>query len=104
MLRPLGSLEHVLWLLNRSIGNHVICAAEIDGAASPHAWHAAFDALQRRHPLLSVRVLATENGWPHFETARGQPIPLRHTDDAVWDDSGIAPAWLDAALVRELTD
>lgn len=104
MHRPLGSLEHCVWLLNRSVGNQVVYAAEIDGVASPDAWRAAFDAVQRRHPLLRVRVPATVDGWPYFETVNDQPIPLRFATEAVWDAGGIAPDWLDDALARELDE
>jgi hypothetical protein len=104
MLRPLGSLEHFYWLLNRGVGIQVVFAAEIAGVATPRAWRAAFDALQQRHPLLRVRIAATPVGSPYLETVHEQPIPLRHAHDAVWSADGIATEWLNAALARELDE
>ncbi|MEK6290182.1 MAG: hypothetical protein V4793_02150 [Paraburkholderia tropica] len=104
MIRPLSAVEHAFWLANRSVGNHIIHAAEIDGAPAPHAWRTAFDALQWRHPLLSVRIPATPGGWPYFDLVRCPPIPLRHATDAVWDAGGIDSEWLDDLIARELDE
>lgn len=64
MLRPLGSFEHCFWLVNRGVASHIVFAAEIDGVATEPKWRAAFDALQRRHPLLHVRGPASPLGLP----------------------------------------
>ncbi|WP_354688153.1 phthiocerol/phthiodiolone dimycocerosyl transferase family protein [Cupriavidus plantarum] len=104
MPRPLGSQEHCFWLLGRSTSNHIVYAAEIDGTAPPHAWRAAFDALQRRHPLLRVRIPATPNGYPYFDAGADRPIPVHVTDDAPWHAEGIDAAWLDREIARELIE
>ncbi len=102
MLRPLGSLEHIFWLLNRSVGNQVVLAAEIDGHTTPEDWRHALDALQRRHPMLAVRIPATSNGFPYFEPSEAERIPLRHAADAIWTADGIASEWLDREMALEL--
>lgn len=103
MLRRLGSGEHCFWLLNQGFANHVVVAAEVEGVAAPKEWRAAFDELQRRHPLLRVCVSATASGVPFFQL-EDKPIPLCQVNDASWTADGIAAAWLDAALTRELSE
>lgn len=104
MPRPLGSHEHCYWLLGRSTSNHIVYAAEIDGTASPQMWRAAFDALQRRHPLLRVRIPAMPNGFPYFDSVEDRPIPVHVTDDAPWHAEGIDADWLDREVARELME
>lgn len=104
MLRPLGSFEHCFWLVNRGVASHIVFAAEIDGVATAPKWRAAFDALQRRHPLLHVRVPASPLGLPYFEAVHDRPIPLRHASDAIWNLGRIAHEWLDRALSEELSE
>lgn len=104
MLRPLSTVEHVFWLACRSVSNHIVYAAEIAGTPTPQAWRAAFDSVQRRHPALSVRISATPDGWPFFETVHGSSIPLHHAGDATWSAEGVAHEWLHETLSRELLE
>ncbi|MFC0691349.1 phthiocerol/phthiodiolone dimycocerosyl transferase family protein [Paraburkholderia humisilvae] len=104
MPRPLGSMEYVFWLLNRSVGNQIVLAAEIEGTATAETWRHAFDALRRRHPLLSVRLPATSSGTPYMEVMPDQSIPLRHVVDADWTAEGVAPEWLNRAIAHELNE
>jgi hypothetical protein len=107
LLRPLGSLEHIFWLMNRSAGNQIVLAAEIDGETTPHSWREALDALQRRHPLLSARITLSSDGLPYFEGPKIREIPLRSiplrpATDAIWRDQAIATEWLDDQMANEL--
>ncbi len=102
MVRPLSAVEHAFWLANLSANNHIVYAAELEGTATPREWRDAFDTLQRRHPVLRVRIPATAGGWPYLEFVHGRPIPVRHAVDAIWDSAGIAHEWLNETLAHEL--
>lgn len=104
MVSSLSTSELYPWLLNRCAGDQAVFAAEIDGVAAPDNWHAAFAALQRRHPLLRLRIGATPSSSPRVEAVHCRPIPLREANDAIWTNDRIASSWLDAALVRELCE
>jgi hypothetical protein len=104
MLRPLGSMEHIFWLLNRSVGNQIVLAAEIEGKTTLHAWRQALNALQRRHPLLSAAIVPGSNGFPYFDGPIAQEIPLRIATDAIWQEGAIATGWLDRQMANELAE
>jgi NRPS condensation-like uncharacterized protein len=85
-LRPLGAIEEFLWLFDHSSPKHFCSIAEIQGSATMDAWRTALDALQKRHPMLSVCIDSTYNRVPHFRRVEDQPIPLRICqDDAIWE-------------------
>jgi NRPS condensation-like uncharacterized protein len=76
VLRPLGSLEEFLWLIDQNRPVHFALAGHVQGPTALERWRDALDLIQLRHPLLSVCIEADGNQRPHFrwETA---PIPLR---------------------------
>ena len=76
-LRPLGSFEHFFWLIDQNRPVHFALAAEVLGTTKPEQWLAALELVQRRHPLLSVRIEADGTGRPHFRRKIGTRIPLR---------------------------
>ncbi|OXI67197.1 condensation protein [Burkholderia sp. AU28863] len=76
-VRALGSTEHLFWLLDRNRPTHFAMVAEIDRRFAPGAWHAAFQALQRRHPLLSTRIAADAQHNSAFHSVPGAEVPLR---------------------------
>jgi hypothetical protein len=104
MPRNLGSLEHVFWLLNKSVGIQVVMAAEVAGQADERAWRNAFDALQRRHPMLGVRIAKTEANWPVFERCNQLPIPITFANKSAWTEAGPNAEWLDGRLAHELSE
>jgi hypothetical protein len=75
--RPLGSLEHMFWLLDQNRSVHFAVTAQIAGRASPHDWREALDLLQERHPILSVRIEGSPGSIPRFRQEDAAPIPLR---------------------------
>ena len=77
VLRSLGSLEQVLWLGSQHRPKHFALAAEINGKTTIEGWRTALDAVQRRHPLLSVRIEKVEGHAPRFLQVPGASIPLR---------------------------
>jgi hypothetical protein len=77
LARPLGGLEHFFSLIDQHRSVHFSMAAQIEGPTTISSWRSALDALQERHPQLSVGIEAAENGAPHFRPMPNSPIPLR---------------------------
>ncbi|OZJ01925.1 hypothetical protein BZG36_05320 [Bifiguratus adelaidae] len=107
-LRPLGPCEAYFWLSNQNSAKHFIVAAEIKGTTTVASWQAALDAVQRRHPLLSVCIDTDASGIPYFRSIPNLPIPLKVIDSETgqgWEDIIVAE-WetpfpvKDALLVR----
>lgn len=80
VIRPLGTMERFLWLLDQSHPIHFSIAAEIEGPTTLASWRSALDAVQRRHPLLSVCIDKDENSTLYFRRVAGAQIPLRVVD------------------------
>jgi len=77
VLRPLGSFEEFLWLVDQNRPLHFALAAQVQGSTTVRRWREALDAVQRRHPLLSVCIEKNGNCHPHFQREIESPIPLR---------------------------
>src|SRR5215831_6566891 len=76
----LGSLEELVWLYDQTSRFHFVMGA---GTAAP--WREVLDALQRRHPLLRVRIERDAIAYPKFVTDEAARIPLRMGDaDIGW--------------------
>jgi len=56
-VRPLGSFEHLFWLLDQASPRHFSLAAQIEGTTTVDDWRVAMDHLQRRHPFFSLCAL-----------------------------------------------
>ena len=80
-VRPLGSLEHLFWLLDQHHFVHFAVTALISGETSPRDWRRALDRLQKRHPILSVCVDGEPDSVPSFRQADVTPILLRIVED-----------------------
>ncbi|AIO37807.1 condensation domain protein [Burkholderia cenocepacia] len=76
-MRALGSTEHLFWLLDQNRPTHFAMVAEIDRRFAPGAWRAAFQALQRRHPLLSSCIAIDAQQNSAFHSVPGATVPLR---------------------------
>jgi hypothetical protein len=86
VVRPLGAVEEFFWLFDHSSPKHFCLIAEIDGRTTVSDWRVALDALQQRHPMLSVSIDSTYNRVPHFVRVAGQPIPLRIAEgETTWE-------------------
>jgi hypothetical protein len=77
--RPLGGLEHFFWLIDQHRPVHFAIAAHVEGRTTISGWRAALDAVQGRHPLLSVAIEIVADRGPSFRTITGAAIPLRIT-------------------------
>jgi hypothetical protein len=80
-IRPLGSLEHLFWLIDQRGPIHFAVTAEVSGRTSPRDWRQALDAVQERHTFLSVRVEGSPGSIPQFRQVDAAPIPLRIVED-----------------------
>ena len=81
VIRSLGSLEHLFWLLDQHHFVHFAVTALISGETSPRDWRRALDRLQKRHPILSVCIDEEPDSLPSFRQADVTPIPLRIVED-----------------------
>jgi phthiocerol/phthiodiolone dimycocerosyl transferase-like enzyme/condensation domain-containing protein len=77
LLRPLGAFEELFCLFDQQFPTNGALAAQITGHTTVQQWRDALDAVQQRHPLLSVCIDTTFNRVPHFRRVAGQRIPLR---------------------------
>ncbi|MBB5063330.1 condensation domain-containing protein [Granulicella mallensis] len=86
LLRPLGAFEELYCLFGQHFPVNGALAAEITGHTTVQQWRDALDAIQRRHPLLSVCIDTAFNRVPHFRHVAHQHIPLRvvTSTDARW--------------------
>ena len=55
-LRPLGTLEEYVWLVERKTPRTIVVAAELEGPTTIDGWRMALNAVQAHHPILSVRI------------------------------------------------
>jgi hypothetical protein len=81
-IRSLGSLEHLFWLQDQHRPVHFAVTALIAGETTLRDWRRALDSLQKRHPILSVRIGGEPGSVPSFFQADATPIPLRIVKDA----------------------
>jgi Condensation domain len=77
VVRPLGVIEEFFWLFDHSCPKHFCVVAEIKGRTLVTDWSAAVDALQARHPMLSISIDSTRQRVPHFHRGSRRPVPLR---------------------------
>jgi hypothetical protein len=88
VIRPLGTMERCLWLLDQTHPIHFSIAAEIEGSSTLTSWRSALDAVQRRHPFFSVCIDKDDESSPCFRRVAGTQIPLR-----VVDTKDAEPQW-----------
>jgi NRPS condensation-like uncharacterized protein len=76
-VRPLGSFEHLFWLIDQKSPMHFSLAAQIEGPTTVGDWRVALDHMQQRHPFFSVCIQKNDNSNPRFCQVRDRRIPLR---------------------------
>lgn len=77
IVRPLGALEELFWLLDQFRPGHFVMAAEVGGSTNVSNWCSALDFVQTRHPLFSVRIARNQEDRPCFYQDCPAPIPFR---------------------------
>ncbi len=86
-MRPIGSAEHMFWLLNQNRPVHFAVCAQVRGPTTVEAWRKALDMVQSRHPDFSVKIEMGEDAIPCFRHFPGARIPLRIVvgDELRWE-------------------
>jgi NRPS condensation-like uncharacterized protein len=74
--RLLGAMEQALWLRDLATPLHFVLVAQVSGNLQPTALIQALDRLQKRHPLLRVRITFDQNKKPWFVEQQAA-IPCR---------------------------
>ncbi|MHC5674438.1 phthiocerol/phthiodiolone dimycocerosyl transferase family protein [Nostoc sp.] len=77
MNRLLGVSEHLRWLLDQKWSFNFALTARVRGAIAVKELTDALAWVQRRHPLLAVRIAGDDNQPPRFVSEGVPPIPLR---------------------------
>lgn len=75
--RPLGSFERMSWLINQTRCSHFALSAQITGNADVSKWRSALNAVQARHPILSMGINGGNIYEPFFESKPNREIPMR---------------------------
>jgi Condensation domain len=85
--RPVGSDQAFWWLIDQNHPVHVAVVAQVAGSTTVHAWRAAFDEIQRRHPNLAGHIRKHGDGDLWFHRVPDAPIPLRvvESDPTAWE-------------------
>jgi hypothetical protein len=86
MERYLGAFEHWFWLWDQIHPLQFAVVAKLQGRFSPNQLAIALQQVQRRHPMLRVRIAVDETGRPKFIETDGE-IPVRwiaRTDAQQW--------------------
>ncbi|MEL4896855.1 condensation domain-containing protein [Crocosphaera sp. Alani8] len=84
--RKLGSVENLFHVIHDFGGMIDVNIARIEGDVQPHVLQKALLLLQKRYPLLRVRIIDLEDGY-YFSSENIQKIPLRvitKTDENQW--------------------
>ena len=79
----LSSLEELAWLYDQTSPFHFVMGATFVGVGTAAPWREVIDALQRRHPLLRVRIERDTSACPKFVTDEAARIPLRIGDAGI---------------------
>jgi hypothetical protein len=99
IVRPLTAQEEIYWQLTYTDQIHGVRAAHVIGATTPEHWRSGLDALQMRHPSLSVSIESPSMDapgltQPFLRLHGNKKIPLRVVSHA------ITPRW-EAEVERE---
>ncbi len=88
--RPLSPSEKIFWIADQRCSSNFVVHAGVTGAITEDLLQQSLSAVQRRHPLLRVRI--QREGWNTllFRTSEVPPIPLRVVNAPL-------KGWVDAA-------
>jgi hypothetical protein len=75
-LRPLGTFEEYVWLVERKTPRTIVVVAALEGSTTIGGWRTALNALQAHHPILSARIRKYPGFRPCFVPAPGIGLPL----------------------------
>lgn len=75
--RPLGGYEKAFWIVDQICRTHFAMAVEVCGRIGEEEFQTALDAVQARHPLLSVSIEGDRYKNPAFRFVPGKKISVR---------------------------
>ena len=78
MNRAMGGSEYIAWSLDRAKTINFVTIVQITGPLEPEALRRALDLLQKRHPMLSARIVE-EGVERSFVFGEAPPVPLGGT-------------------------
>jgi len=78
--RPLSSMEKAVWLARHAGTHNCLAIAEIEGPLTAESLRKALDYIQKRHPLLQMRICTGKKGAVFRNTPDVPLIPLRIVD------------------------
>jgi hypothetical protein len=76
-LRALDAFEEIFWLLEQIVPRAPVLVGELEGATSVQAWEDGLRAVQRKYPLLSVRISKIPGERPFFASAAHAHVAFR---------------------------
>ncbi|MFR9753181.1 FAD-dependent monooxygenase [Nocardia sp. 004] len=85
--RPLSPVERWHWIADQLAPLHILSRVRVRGQVDVEQIRAGLDAVQRRHPLLRVAVVAESDGTAPRFVPVAKPIPLRvieSEDSTTW--------------------
>lgn len=85
--RPLSGYERLFLAVDKINGFNFGIAVSFGGAIADVRWKAAFEQVQRRHPLLNAGINEEDPRAPYFASGAGLPIPLAfqlRTSSTAW--------------------
>ena len=95
--RPLDSFEEHFWLLERLAPRGHLLAVRLKGSTSEESWRAAFQEVQRCHPMLRVSIRKRTGERPYFYEVADRPIPLTFYK---WDDSTSLESFVESEMLK----
>jgi NRPS condensation-like uncharacterized protein len=77
ILRPLGGIEKLFWLISQNRQTHFAITAEVAGSSQVAQWQEALDRICGQLPVIWSRIVPDSRGAPLFEVVPRGPIPLQ---------------------------
>ena len=82
ILRPLGGIEKLFWLISQNRQTHFAITAEVAGSSQVAQWQEALDRICGQLPVIWSRIVSDSRGVPLFEVVPRGSIPLQVVEDA----------------------
>ena len=77
ILRPLGGIEKLFWLISQNRQTHFAITAEVAGSSQVAQWQEALDRICGQLPVIWSRIVPNSRGAPLFEVVPCGSIPLQ---------------------------
>ena len=87
LVRPVGATERFFYRYSEANPTHFLLVAEFDGELAEDQLRGALDAVQKRHPLLTVHVedhTMSRLGFYRPDEVASIPLTVRHSSEDSW--------------------